>query len=106
MAVYVLHFDPPYRHARHYIGFTVEKTPDRRLWQHLNGRGSPLVKAAVAAGCEVRVAAFWRSGTRTFERWLKRRADVYKWCPCCGFLTRPRATMATWRRCQSRRLGP
>jgi len=103
MGVYVLHFDPPFQHARHYIGFTMDTTPDRRLKEHLTGRGSPLVYAAHKAGCKITVAKWWKSGCRNFERWLKNRADVYKWCLCCGFCTRRPATMATWKKIRAKR---
>ena len=36
--VYVLHFDPAYRHARHYIGWA--RNVDARLAAHLAGSGS------------------------------------------------------------------
>lgn len=83
MAVYVLHIEPPYRHARHYVGFT-ERSFEERLDDHLSGRGSPLIRAAVAAGCSVMLAIGWDDGTRRFERILKKRKDCPNWCPCCG----------------------
>jgi hypothetical protein len=48
----VLHIDPPFKHARHYIGFTPDPTADRRVSEHLNGlfKGTPLIKAALDAG--------------------------------------------------------
>jgi hypothetical protein len=51
--VYVLHFEPAYKHARHYIGWTSDTDVTARLNVHLQGRGSPLVRAAVQAGVEV-----------------------------------------------------
>jgi hypothetical protein len=29
MAVYILHIDPPYQHAKHYIGYTVRPIKER-----------------------------------------------------------------------------
>jgi hypothetical protein len=46
-AEYLLQFQPAYRHARHYIGWTRDDV-DARIAQHLAGRGSPLVQAARA----------------------------------------------------------
>jgi hypothetical protein len=43
--VYVLHFEPAYQHARHYIGWTAEAV-DVRLQTHLEGRGSPLIRSS------------------------------------------------------------
>jgi len=54
--IYVLHLDPAYKHARHYIGWTQGEVTDR-LDAHLQGRGSPLIRAAVAAGIDVQLAA-------------------------------------------------
>ena len=69
MTVYVLHFEPPYKHAKHY-----------------NGDGSPLVKAAKAKGREIILAHVFEGplADRNFERRLKRRKDVCQWCPICG----------------------
>jgi hypothetical protein len=46
--VYVLHFEPAYRHARHYLGWA--RDVDARVAEHLAGSASPLVRAAVLAG--------------------------------------------------------
>lgn len=83
MTVYVLHFDPPYKHARHYIGFC-EGTVEKRFERHCNGNGNPLVKAAKNAGSKITVAHVFEGASRTFERQLKNRRDVCKWCKLCG----------------------
>jgi hypothetical protein len=59
--VYLLHFEPGLpvtgtRVARHYLGWT-EGDVDDRLAQHVAGRGSPLVHAAVSAGATVTACA-------------------------------------------------
>lgn len=90
MPVYVLHFDPPYKHARHYIGFVKDKHRIReRICEHLSGQGSPLIKAALAAQHQISLAHFWRSAPRTFETRLKRRADTPAWCRSCKLHKRP-----------------
>jgi hypothetical protein len=40
MPTYLLHFSCRYRHAQHYLGLTDDI--DRRLAEHLAGRGSPV----------------------------------------------------------------
>ncbi len=40
--VYLLHFDPPYHHARHYLGFTDRVSLRVRVEEHLNGKGAAL----------------------------------------------------------------
>jgi predicted GIY-YIG superfamily endonuclease len=90
MAVYVLHIEPPYRHAAHYIGFTTR--PDARVAEHLAGRGSPLIRAALAAGHEVNVSLKWHCGTRAFERYLKNQKGTRQFCPRCN----PKAKRVTF----------
>lgn len=82
MALYLLHFEPGYEHAKHYLGYTPGDI-DARVLRHLNGQASPLVKAAVEAGCEVRVARRWPKGTRALERLLKRQGGLSRHCPTC-----------------------
>lgn len=79
--VYVLHLDPAYKHASHYIGWTAGDV-DARLQTHLRGTGSPLIRAAVAAGVSVQLAATW-PGTRALERRLKRWHKTTQFCPTC-----------------------
>lgn len=88
-AVYVIHLDPPYRHARHYIGWTDGEDVAERLGTHQRGRGSPLLRAAVAAGSRLDIAHVFVGADRHFERKLKNRKDVRSWCRCCGVAKRP-----------------
>ena len=96
MPVYVLHIEPPYRHAAHYIGFTT-RPEGERIAEHLAGRGSPLIRAALAAGHEVTVALKWHCGTREFERYLKNQKGTREFCPRCNPKAR-RVTFAAFRR--------
>lgn len=83
--VYLLHFDPPYRHARHYLGSCKgkkRKSVERRVAQHVAGAGSPLVRAAVEAGSQVVIARLW-PGDRTRERQLKTQGGASRLCPIC-----------------------
>jgi hypothetical protein len=98
MTVYLLHFAPRFRHARHYIGFTPDDTASRRIVEHLRGQGSPMVRGAVDAGCEVLVPHVWTGAPREFERWLKHRRDTARWCPCAG--------CAAWRQGRGERALP
>lgn len=57
--IYILHFDPPFKHAGHYVGYTADTDVSRRVREHLEQRGrrpSKLVRAALAAGCVVKLA--------------------------------------------------
>jgi hypothetical protein len=89
--LYLLCFAPGLRrddraHAMHYLGY-VHGGPDNvdsRLAYHLAGRGSPLVKAAVDAGLEVRVVRTWTPSDRDTERRLKRQRRGTMLCPHCS----------------------
>lgn len=86
MTVYLLHITPRYKHARHYIGFTIDDDALRRVGEHERGtkKGSPLVRAALDAGHTVKLAAVWPGADRNFERKLKNRKNAGKFCPCCN----------------------
>lgn len=81
--LYLLHFDPRYRHAGHYLGFAEDI--NARVRQHVTGsrKASPLVSAAVGAGCTVTLARTWPEGDRTLERRLKRHHQIARHCPLC-----------------------
>jgi hypothetical protein len=81
--LYLLHFDPPYQHAGHYLGFALDV--ERRVAEHLaaGAKASPLVRAALAAGAAVTVARTWPGGDRTLERRLKNRHEGPRLCPTC-----------------------
>lgn len=79
--VYLIHFNRPYRHARHYLGFTTNL--DKRITDHLCGMGARLLEVVTAAGIEWRLARIW-PGNRELERKLKRRKDAPRICPICS----------------------
>ena len=86
--VYLLHFDRPYKHARHYTGWTGSSgslTP--RLARHARGDGARLLAVAYAAGVRWELARTW-PGPRARERQLKRQGGASRHCPMCG--VRPR----------------
>lgn len=81
--LYLLHFEPRYRHAGHYLGYADDV--DRRVAEHLRcgSRSSPLVSAAIAAGSTITVARTIAGGTRSLERRLKRSGGLSRHCPVC-----------------------
>ncbi len=79
--VYLLHFDRPYGHARHYTGWTTDLTA--RLAEHAAGRGARLLAVVTAAGIGWTLARTW-TGTRALERSLKRWHGASRYCPICG----------------------
>jgi predicted GIY-YIG superfamily endonuclease len=80
--VYLIHFRKPYRHARHYLGFT--ENLDKRITDHLCGMGARLMEVVTNAGIEWLLARTWQ-GDRKLERRLKGWHNAKLLCPmCCG----------------------
>jgi predicted GIY-YIG superfamily endonuclease len=79
--VYLIHFHSPLKHAKHYIGFTLNL--EGRCLDHRKGVGSKLLAAVSAAGIEWSVVRTW-DGTRDFERSLKNRKNAPRLCPVCA----------------------
>jgi predicted GIY-YIG superfamily endonuclease len=78
--VYLIHFDEPYRHARHYTGWT--RNLDARLEAHREGYGARLMEVIRDAGITWRLARTW-PGTRDRERAIKARHNAPRLCPQC-----------------------
>ena len=82
MSVYLIHFDTPYKHARHYIGYAKSDVTGR-IDEHRRGAGARLMQVIVQAGITFRLAKVWSKGTRRFERQLKNRHGASRYCPIC-----------------------
>lgn len=97
MSVYILHFDPPYKHARHYVGFSTQ--PLRRVAHHAKGTGARLPAVAMKAGCRMELGRVFTGKDRSFERELKLRryGPLEGLCGTC-LGDRPRKRLATLRR--------
>jgi predicted GIY-YIG superfamily endonuclease len=78
---YLIHFDTPYRHARHYLGTTSRLTS--RLHEHQTGAGARLMEVVTGAGISWRLARLWRGGRR-IERELKNKKRAPALCPICN----------------------
>lgn len=84
MALYLIHFDAPLHHARHYLGFaeSVEAVP-ARLERHRAGNGAKIMAAVGRAGITWRLIRLWAEADRNAERALKNRNDNASLCPIC-----------------------
>jgi predicted GIY-YIG superfamily endonuclease len=82
--VYLIHFDEPLHHARHYIGYACNV--EGRLYYHRKGTGSKLLAACNRKGISYRIVREWR-GDRTLERKLKNYKKAPQLCPICRELT-------------------
>jgi predicted GIY-YIG superfamily endonuclease len=86
--VYLLHLDPPYKHARHYIGWASDL--DQRMEAHRSGRGARLMEVVKDAGGTFQLVRTW-PGPRALERAIKNRREAPKLCPTCSPRPRPLA---------------
>jgi predicted GIY-YIG superfamily endonuclease len=78
--IYMLHFDRPYRHAKHYVGWTDDLFD--RLDQHAAGRGARLVAVIWHAGIGFTLIRICE-GTRATERAIKNDGGAVRYCPAC-----------------------
>ncbi|PZS30208.1 MAG: endonuclease [Pseudonocardiales bacterium] len=84
--VYLLHFDQPYKHAKHYLGWASDL--DARVAEHGHAHGARLISVIAEHGITWRLART-RPGTRHRERQLKRQGGKSRLCPLCGITPCP-----------------
>jgi hypothetical protein len=80
--LYLLHFDPRYRHAGHYLGYT-ENLP-KRFAMHMRGKGSPLVKAAVKNGSIIILVRIWDEDGNAEQEIKRVVGSRVRLCPVCN----------------------
>jgi hypothetical protein len=80
--IYLLHFDKPLKHARHYLGFA-EESVAQRVSKHRKGQGARLTQVVAEAGIDMQLSRIWPDADRNFERRLKNGKNVPKLCPIC-----------------------
>ena len=78
--IYLLHFDQPYQHARHYTGWTEDLLD--RLDTHATGHGARLIAVITHAGIGFTLVRI-REGTRRTERAIKHAGGQVRYCPAC-----------------------
>lgn len=88
--IYLLHFDQPFGHAKHYMGWA--RNLDGRLQHHAAGTGANLLKHVAAAGIGWTLSRTW-TGDRDRERRLKQMGGLSRRCPLCG--VKPRSEDAS-----------
>jgi predicted GIY-YIG superfamily endonuclease len=83
--IYLLHFERPYKPARHYIGWADDL--DSRLACHAAGNGARLLQVLIAEGIGWQLARTW-PGDRSRERRIKNMGGGARRCPLCGITPR------------------
>lgn len=79
--VYLLHFDRPYKHAQHYLGWAADL--DTRLAAHRAGNGARLITVIAAAGISWQLARTWPGATEGHEKALEDLNSRKRLCPVC-----------------------
>jgi len=79
--VYLIHFNVPYKHARHYLGSCDDL--QARLARHKAGNGARLMEVVKNAGITWQLARTWEGG-KGKERELKRQKNSPRLCPICN----------------------
>lgn len=77
--IYLLHFERPFGHARHYMGWSQDLWV--RLICHQMGRGANLLRHVAIAGIQWRLVALYY-GDRNLERAMKNHGHARR-CPEC-----------------------
>ena len=80
--IYMMHFDKPFKHTKHYVGYTGDKNFEKRLARHKKGGGSRLLRAVGKAGIRYDVVRTWH-GERDVERRIKNQKNAPRFCPIC-----------------------
>ena len=84
--VYLLHFTPKFKHARHYCGITPNGVHER-IVKHRKGTGARLTRAAAQAGVHLRLVRTWKCAdiheAHVIERALKNTHNLRDHCPVC-----------------------
>ena len=79
--VYLIHFDTPLKHAKHYLGYSKNDVRGR-VQQHRTGQGARLMEASRKNGISWHVSRTWEGG-RDLERMLKYQHNASHLCPTC-----------------------
>ncbi len=69
--VYILRFNPPLKHARHYVGTCAAHRLNQRLAEHRAGTGAKITAAAVEQGIQLEVACVIENADHAVERQIK-----------------------------------
>jgi len=85
--LFLLHFEPPYKHARHYLGYAVG-TGRGSSYAKAIARGTAigpheLVMAAQWAGCTITVADVFEGAGRAVQRTMRASHHLHRFCPIC-----------------------
>lgn len=71
--IYLLHFNQPLKHAKHYLGYS-ENNPEERIELHRQGKSKVrIMEVLFKANISFSVVSIWTDKSRTDERKMKGR---------------------------------
>lgn len=79
--VYLIHFDTPLKHAKHYLGYSKNNVRER-VQKHRTGKGARLMDAVTRQAITWHVSRTW-DGDYELESMLKRQHNARDLCPTC-----------------------
>lgn len=86
--VYLIHFNGPIHHAKHYLGYTSLENVIDRYNRHKSSQGSKLLAYANTIGISYCVVRIWECDTtqaaKALERKLKHMKNSPRLCPVCN----------------------
>ena len=82
-SIYLICLDEPYKHVKHYIGFSTNGVTNR-LNAHRKGHGSKLLRHVNNHHISYRITRVWSNVTRHDERKLKKQRNAKRFCPRCN----------------------
>jgi predicted GIY-YIG superfamily endonuclease len=80
--VYLIHFDEPLAHAKHYVGFTTNF--DNRMKSHHKGTGARLLAVLNEKSIGWNVSRTWHGVSQKLERAIKDSKNTARFCPVCN----------------------
>lgn len=83
LQIYILHFTPPYKHARHYTG--ISKEANLRVERHIRGTTKVrLVNVIHEQGHSISVGNMFSVPNKLSEKALKKGKSVPDYCSICN----------------------
>ena len=81
--IYILHFSEPFKHAKHYVGSSIN--PRERIKLHRKGRsGVCLINAVVKEGILLKLGNLIKSDSRNYEKLIKKIKNTKRFCKFCN----------------------
>lgn len=82
-SVYLIHLEKPFKHAKHYIGYTALESVEDRVKRHKNNSGSHFLSVCNYECIDYKVVRTWNRMTIKDAKELERRIKKHSSTPLC-----------------------